>query len=473
MSVRLALWVCCLSQSAVPPESPRVTRVVKVIQQVESSVVAIFSQGDNGRLNSGSGSVIHRDGFILTADHVVRDYPGVVLLKGQTPQRYRLVGRLPEKDLAVIQIRPTHELTHIPLGRSHDLMTGEPILVGGNPAGRGIVFTSGIVSSPSFMIDAPNALVMAHFRNDVRDRYIQFDAASNQGNSGGPLVNIEGQQVGVVSRKSLDQENISFAIPIDRVRGYFPTMISPEIRGGFVVGLDLDILRDEARVTAVKPEFPAATAGLKSGDALLSADGKPLRNAIDWILQLAFRKPGDEIAVTFSREGNLRKCKLVLADYPLAEPVSKDRKKTGIRCALYEGTHTSLPDFSTLTPARQVVTQNIQAEPPSGDPKDNYALVYRGYLAIPQTGVYRLVLASDDGSRLFVRDKLVIDNDGLHPRQEVGCLVRLAAGLHPIRVEYFEATGDAELELQIEGVGSETLTLQRVPANMLFYDDSQ
>lgn len=461
------LCFVCIGQTAASADSPRVTPVVKAIQQVEASVVAVFSQEKDGRLSSGSGSVIHEDGFILTADHVVRDLPGVVLLKGELPQRYRLVGRLPEKDLAVIQVTRPRKLTPIPLGRSDDLLTGEPILVGGNPGGRGIVFTSGIVSSPSFMVDAPSALVMSQFRNDVRDRYIQFDAASNQGNSGGPLVSIESRQIGVVSRKAIEQENISFAIPIDRVRRYFATIISPEERGGFLVGLELNALADAALITAVKPDSPAASAGLKSGDILVEADGKPLRHVVDWSLLLAFRKPGDELTIAFERDGERRTSHLVLGDYPLDKPSAKEGKIPGLQCAMYHGNFERLPDFSALSPVREAVTTEIQAEPFPEDRKDDYALLFRGFLDIPRTGVYRLVLASDDGGRLFLHDRLLIDNDGLHPAQEAGSLVRLAQGLHPVRIEYFEASGDAKLELRIEG---EDLPNQPVPATSLYHE---
>ena len=82
--------------------NPRVTRTVEIIREIESGVVAIFSQGEDRKLYSGSGSIIHPAGFILTNDHVVGDRPGVVLMKGQGPVRYQTVGRLPEKDLAVI-----------------------------------------------------------------------------------------------------------------------------------------------------------------------------------------------------------------------------------------------------------------------------------------------------------------------------------------------------------------------------------
>jgi len=204
-------------------ESPRITPVVQLVERVEPAVVAVFSQSPDGNESSGSGSIIHPDGFILTADHVVRDRRGMVILGDGSLLPYRTVGRLPEKDLALIKVEPKLPLKCISLGRTDDLKTGEPVLVGGNPGGRGIVFSSGIVSSPAMMVDAPSVLAMTlgGWRNDTRDRYIQFDATSNPGNSGGPVINAEGAQIGVVTIKFFQEQNVNFAIPIDRVRRYF------------------------------------------------------------------------------------------------------------------------------------------------------------------------------------------------------------------------------------------------------------
>lgn len=196
---------------AQPPQgSPRRTRQVKIIERYGSSVGAIFTQGKDNVWGSGSGSVIHRDGYILTNDHVVSDRPGVVLHPDYPPLRFRTIGRVKEKDLALIKMDAPKPLVALPLGRSHDLLAGEPILIGGNPGGRGIVFSAGIVSSPNVIMGV-SALTMTFYPNDVRDRYIQFDAASNPGNSGGPVINAEGRQVGVVVGKNFLEQAINFA----------------------------------------------------------------------------------------------------------------------------------------------------------------------------------------------------------------------------------------------------------------------
>src|SRR5581483_8175420 len=128
------------SASAQPPTaSPRRTRQVEIIEQVGASVVAVFSGGKDNNWTSGSGTIIHPAGYILTNDHVVQDRSGVVLVRNQPPLPFRTVGRLWEKDLAIIKVETPQPLVAVPLGRSHDILAGEPILIGGNPGGRGIV----------------------------------------------------------------------------------------------------------------------------------------------------------------------------------------------------------------------------------------------------------------------------------------------------------------------------------------------
>ena len=132
--VCLGLQVSTHPLLAQPPEgSPRRTRQVEIIERYGSGVAAIFTEVKDNTLGSGSGSVIHRDGYILTNDHVVGDHSGVVLLADQPPLRFRTVGRISEKDLALIKVDAPKPLVAVPLGRSHDLAAGEPILIGGNP----------------------------------------------------------------------------------------------------------------------------------------------------------------------------------------------------------------------------------------------------------------------------------------------------------------------------------------------------
>jgi S1-C subfamily serine protease len=430
-----------------PAGSPRRTRQVEIIEQSGASVVAIFSQAKDNTINSGSGSVIHPDGYILTNDHVVLDRPGVVLHRDHPPLLYRAIGRLWEKDLALIKVDAPKPLVSVPLGRSHDLLAGEPILIGGNPGGRGIVFSAGIVSSPRVMLGAPSALVMTNFPDDSRDRYIQFDAASNPGNSGGPMINADGRQIGVVVAKNLQEQAINFAIPIDRVHQSLGDLVLPEARGDFWTGIDLDVGATTIRVVAEKS--PAAEAGLRSGDAITALGEGSVTSGIDYLVGLVGRKSGETVAVKYLRGGKPGEAALKLGAYPVTVGRPQGDRKPGLRYRLYHGRFTKCPEFEKLKPAAVGTVLSHRLNNVPNLPDDGYALLLDGYLEIPETGVWSLAIGSDDGSRLIMDGKLIADNDGPHPVQFTSVRGRFEKGLHPVRIEFFEATGDADLQVTL------------------------
>jgi S1-C subfamily serine protease len=434
--------------------SPRRTRQVEIIERCGDSVVAIFSQGRDNTISSGSGSVVHPAGYILTNDHVVLDRPGVVLHRDYPPLPYRTIGRLWEKDLALIKVDAPKPLTAVPLGRSHDLLAGEPILIGGNPGGRGIVFSAGIVSSPKVMLGAPSALIMTNFPDDSRDRFIQFDAASNPGNSGGPLINAEGRQVGVVVAKNLQEQAINFAIPIDRAHQSFAELLLPEARGDFWTGIELD--QASRTIRRVAAGSPAVAAGLRPGDAIAGLGDLPVANTLDYLVELVGRKADETIVVHYTRDGKSAETELTLETYPRTAGFPAGDRKPGLRYQLYRGRFAKCPDFEKLKPAAQGSVPGLDLKQIPGLPDDEYALLLEGYLEIPESGVWALAVGSDDGSRLIVDGRLIADNDGPHPLQFTSSRRRFEKGLHPLRVEFFEATGDADLQVVLIRDGAAT-----------------
>ena len=264
------------------PDSPRVTPIVRLIREIEPCVAAIFCLEEGGRVQSGSGTVIHPDGFILTNNHVVSKDSGYVLLKDDQPKKFHVAGRLPAKDLAIVRVDAGRSLPTVPVGRSHDVLTGEPVIIAGNPGGRGITFTTGILSSRAFLAGGPSALFMATVPKSRRERFLQFDAASNPGNSGGPLVNMEGELIGIVSGAVPQEQNIGFAIPVDRIRRFFQRTVEPGVRRGFSTGVELDPLDAGAVVSGVGADSPAEASGLRKSDVIAAVDGRPIRHAMDW-----------------------------------------------------------------------------------------------------------------------------------------------------------------------------------------------
>lgn len=148
-------------------------------------------------------------------------------------------------------------------------------------------------------------------------------------------------------------------------------------------------------------------------------------------------------------------------------PAEKDAKQQpGLKYAYYQGLWPLLPDFSTLEPVSEGIARSIDVFSVR-QRDDHFGVVYSGYLDVPERGIYRLYLSSDDGSRLFVGNELIVDNDGQHGVAEKMGEVALEAGLHTIRIEYFEYGGGESLALSYEGPG---LPKQSVPEQAFFHD---
>jgi S1-C subfamily serine protease len=484
IACRIACWIACWSSlvgpltsrchAQSPSESHRKTRLVHVIQSMEPAVVALFTQTAQG-IVSGSGSIIHPEGYVLTNNHVLPDAEGFALLHASRATRFRVVSRFPEADIAMIQLDPAMgPFPTLPLGRSHDLLNGESVVVAGNPGGRGIVFTSGIVSANQVLEGGPNALVMASYVNDRRDRFIQFDAASNRGNSGGPLVNMDGEWIGMVVAVVNGEQNVGLAIPIDRVRSIFQRMLQPEMMHRKAVGVRIDPWSPTARVIDVEADSPAAKAGLRAGDELLVVQGQPVRHGLDWCLALEKHLPqATTLAVGFVRDGLRQSVEIVLrAQLPLPS-VAAPNAEPGLKYRFYEGKFSAMPDFSKLEANRHGVTSNLDIERVAEGRTDYFAIVFEGLLKVDADGLYRIVLVSDDGSKLALHHREIIDHDGNHPAKPAGDLIRLQKGFHPLRIEYFEGNGEQQLQCALQPVDARSnVSLDALPwvnESMLFH----
>lgn len=147
-----------------------------------------------------------------------------------------------------------------------------------------------------------------------------------------------------------------------------------------------------------------------------------------------------------------------IASVPLEDP------QPGVNCTYYEGNWDHIPALNTLKPAYIGFRSNFTDQ--EGNGNEYYALLFKGNIHIPKTGVYTLYIASDDGSQLLIHDQLLIDNDGLHSLIEKSGHIPLEKGFHPIEVRFFEKTGGDELLVSIEGVGMDK---QPVPDSLLFH----
>jgi alpha-L-fucosidase len=140
----------------------------------------------------------------------------------------------------------------------------------------------------------------------------------------------------------------------------------------------------------------------------------------------------------------------------------------GLHYRLYEGTWDVLPDFDALEPADAWFGQDVAVRP--GPNAEHYGMVVRGYVTVPRDDVYAFALTSDDGSRLLVHDRLVVDNDGLHGTATERGVIALGEGIHPIRIEYFNKTGDSALELELAPLGE---AMQPIPHTAFLRDPAR
>ena len=268
----------------------------------------------------GSGVIIDEAGHIVTNNHVIANAAiiKVRLADGRSADA-RVVGRDPDTDLAVLAIKLA-KLPVMALGRSDRLQVGDEVLAIGNPLGLQQSVTHGIVSATD-----RKQLGLATFEN-----FIQTDAAINEGNSGGALVDADGELVGIntaVIAKNSDPsgvEGIGFAIPVNLARGVIREILEHGhvVRGWSGIYAD-DFTDDQAAyyrlphggvvITGLYANGPAANAGLRVGDILLAVNGRSLRNAQDGLTQVATEKPGVTVKLRIQRGAEVREleCKVV------------------------------------------------------------------------------------------------------------------------------------------------------------------
>ena len=452
--------------------SARRTELVELIERCSPSVVDINTYAPipnypgSYTLSWGSGSILHESGFVVTNDHIAR-YRGqqnIILNTGESYE-YRVIALSPNEDLAILKADPSGPLAPIRLGRSNDLMLGEPVLVIGNPGGLTHTVSTGIVSR----LEAGGGGYLPGG--------IQINAAINGGNSGGPVINALGEQIGVVVAKSLDTEGLGFAIQIDRLRGVLPDMLSAETRYGYRLGLTVDVFgptelaaaegQAGGVVTAVEADSPAAAAGIEFGDIITQFGEMAIRDGMHFYLALIEREGGQEIPIRLVRDGQAVEVVVTLGDIPPRPAEQVEGLTQGILLEAYLGQWDQLPDFDELEPTSAGSVPQFALHVGGGRTED-FALRFTGYIEAPADGLYTFYTNSDDGSRLYIGGDPVVNNDGLHAPVEASGIVRLAAGKHPIIVTFFQRAGGAALEVSYEGPGVDR---QIVPAEALFHHE--
>ncbi len=358
------LFLACLllplfdapAPAALPEEgNPRITPVVLAVRKVGPAVVNItatqvtrtrrhsafdlffpelFPGGGRERTRTSLGSGVIVDsarGLVLTNSHVIPDKSGIIVrLQDGREFEAEPAGSDADFDIAVLRLKKAENLPAVRLADSDDLMPGESVIAIGNPFGFTHTVTTGVVSALGRTIRSENGLL-----TDL----IQTDAAINPGNSGGPLLNILGEVVGINTAVDARAEGIGFAIPINKARRVMHDLLDkggvhPVWLGFWAQDVDqraAAALRlpkaDGILVTEIHAGGPAASAGLKAGDAVTALGDTPVHNRRDYLDALRNHTPDSPVRLTLYRDGKRHELSMKTAAFSdaLAERLMGER----------------------------------------------------------------------------------------------------------------------------------------------------
>jgi len=354
----MRLWVAAvvgvLLFPCVGTAAERRTPVVEAVERVSASVVSVRTQavvntGDafgwffrdfgssrerqRETVSQGSGVIIDAKGYVLTNYHVIA-VGGDVEIELADGRRLtaEVVGTAPDHDLAVLLAKSSAALPYVPMGQSSDLMIGETVIAIGNPFGLSHTVTTGVVSALHRLI-----------RTDERvyTDFIQTDASINPGNSGGPLLNINGQLIGVNTAIYGKAQGIGFAIPIDKAWRIVNDLLKfGEVRRPFfgfeVQDLTPDLaqsfaLKDSAGALVAEVDAKGPAAGhLKEGDVVVAVAGERLASAEDLRMRLGDETVGAKVALQLLRGDRRVTETLVAGELSAAEAIGLLKSRIGV-----------------------------------------------------------------------------------------------------------------------------------------------
>lgn len=282
-------------------------------------------------LSLGSGFIFDQRGYILTNNHVISGADNIqVKLSDESVYEAKIVGADPATDIAVLKIKASRDLPSVVLGNSDSIFVGDWAIAVGNPfpqQGLDRTVTVGVISAKG-----RSNLVFGD-QQPVYQDYIQTDAAINHGNSGGPLVNISGEVIGInsaIATSSPDGGNVGvgFAIPINLAKAVLPSLMKAgkvergwlglqprDLTPDLAEALDLPV-KEGVLVEQVVQNTPAAQSGLKAGDVILSFAGKKVSSAQEFRLLVAATSPEKTVTLDILRNGRKKTLEITLAKRP-------------------------------------------------------------------------------------------------------------------------------------------------------------
>jgi serine protease Do len=289
----------------------------------------------------GSGVILDPSGVLVTNDHVIRGASAIhVVLADGRQLEAEVMGSDADNDLAVLKVQSKTPLPAAKLGTSADLMIGETVIAIGSPFGLKKTVTVGVVSAVgrSFKVE-----------NRVYNDFVQTDASINPGNSGGPLINIDGDVIGINTAIYASGQGIGFAIPADKVRRIVAELTQfGKVRPAWI-GIDAGSVTSQAArnlgwdrnygalVVRVEPDSPAEKVGVQRGDIIDEVGGSRVEDAQDFNQRMRGYPAHTKLTMTLFRQGGTRSVSISPVEFPtkLAEGLAWDR--LGIRVKLGQG----------------------------------------------------------------------------------------------------------------------------------------
>jgi putative serine protease PepD len=274
--------------------------VVEVDSTVQAQSPFPGSDGSSRSSAEGTGFVYDAKGDIVTNAHVI-DGGGSIRVKFSDGSTYKatVVGSDDSTDLAVLHVdAPASKLAPLELGDSSTVAVGDGVVAIGNPFGLDNTVTTGIISALNREITAPD--------NTPIEGAIQTDAAINHGNSGGPLLNLAGNVIGITSQIQSDSggnDGVGFAVPSNTIRTVVSQLISTGKAQHALLGVNVQTALNGVSVAAVESGSGAADGGVKTGDVITAIDGTTVTSAERLRAVIASHKPGDTVKLTVRRAG--------------------------------------------------------------------------------------------------------------------------------------------------------------------------
>lgn len=300
----------------------------KAVPRTSSLEELFFGRGNSNRsvepaiVGAGSGVIISPDGYIITNNHVIKGADNLeIVLNNQKTYTAEVIGTHERSDIALLKIKAASDLPYVPFGNSDVIKVGEWVLAVGNPFNLTSTVTAGIVSAKARNING--------LRRGMIESFIQTDAAVNPGNSGGALVNIRGELVGIntaITSQTGSFVGYSFAVPSNiakkviedlmefgDVRTAYLGILPSDLNSQFAKELDLDVTQG-VLIAEVTEDGGAKAAGLKANDIVVQLDEIKISRFSDMQGFLSAKRPGDVVHVTALRNGTKKQFKVKLAN---------------------------------------------------------------------------------------------------------------------------------------------------------------